>query len=149
MERSKDLFLMMREKEVLTDRFLPTKKEIIKSSKEFAKSVIDSGEVSPEELYSQAVRLKEAINSVESVLKESLPNENFEAFGIKGTFRNGGETLNYKDDEVYRDLEERLKQRAELLKTAYKTGSEFYDSDGVLVPVVSSTPRKSSLSISF
>lgn len=149
MESAKDLFMMMREEEVATSNFLPTKKELHKSSTDFANQLIESGDHNIEEVYSQAIRLKEALNVVESVLNKNLPQENFESFGIKGTYRSGGDSINYSDDEVYMDLKKQLKDREELLKTAIKTKSDFYDSDGVLVPVVSTTPRKSSLAISF
>lgn len=146
---SKDLFLMMREEEVATSNFLPTKKELQKSSKEFAAKIVESGEYNIEETYAQALRLKEAITVIEGVLKTNLNQENFEAFGLKGTYRSGGDTINYKDDEVYVSLKKDLDDRVELLKTALKTDAEFYDSEGVLIPKVSTTPRKSSLAISF
>lgn len=145
---SKDLFLMMREEEVATLNFLPSKKELQKSSKYFAEKLADSGEHSPQEIYAQALRLKEAVTTIESVLKGKLPEENFEAFGLKGTYRNGGETLNYSEDEVYSELEKKLKKRKEQLDLAYKQKEEF-TIDGEYVPLVSSTPRKSSLAISF
>lgn len=146
---SKDLFMMMREEEVATSNFLPTKKELAASSKKFAEKLIEDGFFNTTELYSQAVRLKESLNVIEGVLKKNLPEENFEAFGLTGTYRSGGDAINYKEDEVYADLKAKLDSRAELLKTAVKTKEEFYDNEGFLVPVVSTTPRKSSLAISF
>ena len=146
---SKDLFLMMREEEVATQNFLPTKKELAKSSKEFAKKLIDSGEYDLKELYSQAIRNKEAINNIESVLKSALQEENFEAYGLKGTYRNGGDTPNFKEDDIVLSLEKKLSDRKELLKLALKSDNVIYDSDGAEVPKVSTTPIKSSLSISF
>ena len=101
---SKDLFLMMREEEVATLNFLPTKKEIANTSKKFAEKIIENAEHNPQEVYAQAIRLKEALSVIESVLKGSLPEENFEAFGLKGTYRSGGESINYSEDEVYSEL---------------------------------------------
>ena len=147
MTTSKDLFMMMREEEVSTSNFLPTKKELQSSSKAFAQKIIDDGEQDIKEVYSQAIRLKEALTVVESVLKDSLPNENFEAFGIKGTYRNGGDTINYSEDEIYNQLKADLDARVELLKLAQK--QDVLDLGGNEVPKVSTTPRKSSLAISF
>ena len=144
---SKDLFLMMREEEVATSNFLPTKKEIVKSSKEFAEKIIDSGEFNIEETYAQALRLKEAVTTIESVLKGNLKQENFEAFGVKGTYRSGGDTINYKEDEIYNALKADLDARVELLKLAQK--QDVLDTYGNEVPKVSTTPRKSSLAITF
>jgi pantoate kinase len=142
---SKDLFLMMREEEISTSNFLPTKKEIQLSSKKFAEKLIENG--NPEELLAQALRLAESLNIISEVIKKSLPNENFEAFGLKGTFRSGGDTINYSEDEIYATLKADLENRVELLKLAIK--QPVIDAYGNDVPKVSTTPRKSSLAITF
>lgn len=146
---SKDLFMMMREQEVNTSNFLPTKKEIQKSTKEFVNQLVDTGEIDPVEALSQVVRMEEAIKVVKDGLKESLPTENFEAFGLKGTFKNGYDKPNFEDDPIYKDLKERLKEREELLKVALKSKDSIYDSEGIEVPKVSTTPTKGSLTITF
>jgi len=146
---SKQLFELMREQELQTTNFLPSKKEIQITSKKFVSNLLDAGEVNKVEVYAQALRLKEALSIIEAELKESLGQENFEAFGIKGTYRNGGESLNYSDDPIYLDLQNQLKAREELLKTALKIDYPFYDSEGIEIPKVSTTNRKSSLSITF
>lgn len=147
MTTSKDLFIQMREQEITTSNFLPTKKELQKSSKEFAQKIVDDGEQDIEEVYAQALRLKEALTVIETVLKSNLPQENFESFGLKGTYRSGGDSLNYSEDEVYNTLKQDLDNRVELLKLAQK--QEVLDTYGNEVPKVSTTPRKSSLAISF
>lgn len=76
-----------------------------------------------------------------------LPQENFEAFGIKGTFRSGGDTINFAEDEVYATIKKDLDARTEQLKMAQK--QDTFDAYGNQVPKVSTTPRKSSLAISF
>lgn len=146
---SKDLFLQMREREIMTNNFLPTKKKIHKSAQEFAKDLLDSGENNPHEIYSQALRMKEAITIIETELKKSLPDEAFEAFGLKAIFRNGGATANYDEDDVYTSIKNKLNSRKVLLDAALNSDEDFYDSDGVLVPKVSKTERKSSLSVTF
>lgn len=149
MGATKELFTLMREQEMQTNNFLPTKKELVKSSVQFVREIVESGEYDITELYSQAIRAKEALNAIEAELRKNIGDQSFEAFGIKATYRNGGETINYKDDEVVLSLEKKLSDRKESLKLALKSDSELYDSDGVLVPKVSTTPRKSGLSISF
>jgi hypothetical protein len=111
--------------------------------------LLDAGEVNKVEVYAQALRLKEALSIIEAELKESLGQENFEAFGIKATFRNGGESLNYSEDPIYADLQTQLKEREELLKTVRKVENPVYDSEGIEIPKVSTTNRKSSLSITY
>jgi hypothetical protein len=146
---SKDLFSLMREQEVQTQNFLPNKKEIQFSAKTFITNVLDAGEIDKIELLAQAKRMGEALEVINAELIKVLPQENFEAFGLKGTFRSGGDTINYKDCEVWSDINRELKEREELLKLALKSQNEIYDAAGVLVPKVSTTPRKSSLAISF
>ena len=146
---SKDLFLMMREQEIQTQNFLPNKKEIQFSAKEFITGILDSGESDKVELFAQAKRMSEALEVVTTELLKSLPQENFEAFGLKGTYRNGGDSVNYKEDLVYSDLQKQLKDREELLKLALKSSNPIYDHEGIEVPKCSTTPRKSSLSITF
>ena len=140
---------MLQEQSVETNNFLPTKKEIQLSAKSFVSNLLDAGAIDKMELYAQAVRINEALQIVTDELKNSIPQENFEAFGIKGTYRSGGETLNYKEDIVYLELEAKLKERAELIKVATKSKDTIYDSEGVEVTKVSSTQRKSSLAITF
>ena len=149
MGANSNLFLMLQEQSVETNNFLPTKKEIQLSAKSFVSNLLDAGATDKMELYAQAVRINEALQIVTDELKNSIPQENFEAFGIKGTYRSGGETLNYKEDYVYAELEQKLKERAELIKVATKSKDTIYDSEGVEVTKVSSTQRKSSLAISF
>ncbi|QHB39639.1 hypothetical protein tooticki91_gp030 [Flavobacterium phage vB_FspS_tooticki9-1] len=149
MGANSNLFLMLQEQSVKTNNFLPTKKEIQLSAKTFVSNLLDAGTTDKMELYAQAVRINEALQIVTDELKNSIPQENFEAFGVKGTYRSGGETLNYKEDHVYAELESKLKERAELIKLATKSKDTIYDSEGVEVTKVSSAPRKSSLAITF
>jgi len=149
MGANSNLFLMLQEQSVETNNFLPSKKEIQLSAKSFVSNLLEAGATDKMELYAQAVRINEALQIVTDELKNSIPQENFEAFGIKGTYRAGGETLNYKEDYVYAELEQKLKERAELIKVATKSKDTIYDSEGVEVTKVSSTQRKSSLAITF
>ena len=149
MGANKDLFSLMRMQETEIEGFLATKKEIQLSAQTFIKDLLDAGETDKFELLAQAKRMGEALEVINAELLKVIPQENFEAFGLKGTFRSGGETINYKDCEVWSDINRELKEREELLKIALKSHNEIYDEAGVQVPKVSTTPRKSSLAISF
>jgi hypothetical protein len=144
---SKDLFLMMREQEIQTSNFLPNKKEIQFSAKKFITDILDAGETDKFELLAQAKRMVEALDIINLELMKVIPQENFEAFGLKGTFRSGGDTANYMEDEVYATIKKDLDNRTEQLKMALK--QDTFDAYGNQVPKVSTTPRKSSLAISF
>ena len=138
---------MMREQEVQTSNFLPTKKEIQLSSQTFIKEILDAGEIDKFELLAQAKRMYEALDVINAELLKVLPQENFEAYGLKGTFRSGGDTINFVEDEVYATIKKDLDERTEQLKIAQK--QDTFDAYGNQVPKVSTTPRKSSLAISF
>ena len=146
---SKNFFLQMREAEIMTDNFLPTKKEIKLNAEKFASDLIDAGKINLTETFAQALRLNEALTVITAKLKEAMPEENFEAFGLKGTFKSGGDTINYKDDEYWSNLKKQLTQREALLKLALNSDTMIFDEDGVEVPKVSTTPRKSSLTINY
>ena len=146
---SKDLFQLMREQEVQTQNFLPNKKEIQFSATKFITDVIYGGEVDKYELLAQAKRMQEALDVITAKILDVVPQENFEAFGLKGTFRNGGETINYKDDFKWSEIKEKLTEREMLLKVALKSNSSIYDDDGVEVTRVSTSPRKDTLAISW
>ena len=144
---SKDLFMLMREQEIQTSNFLPNKKEIQFSAKTFITNILEAGETDKYELLAQAKRMGEALDIINTELLKVLPQENFEAFGLKGTFRSGGDTINYAEDEIYQQLKADLDARTEQLKLAQK--QDTFDAYGNQVPKVSTTPRKSSLAISF
>ena len=146
---SKGLFELMQMEEIETTNFLPSKKELVKQSTNFITNILDSGEYNIHELLSQSKRASESLEVINTEILKRLPQEKFEAFGLKGTFRNGGEKLNFSEDEVVAELEKKLAQRKELVKTATKSDEPIYDSEGCEVPKVSSTQIKSSLSISF
>jgi len=147
MGASKDLFSLMRMQETEIQGFLATKKEIQFSAKKFITDVLDAGETDKFELLAQAKRMQEALDIINTELLKVIPLENFEAFGLKGTFRSGGDTANYMEDEVYSTIKKDLDARTEQLKMALK--QDTFDAYGNQVPKVSTTPRKSSLAISF
>jgi hypothetical protein len=146
---SKNLYELMRQQEIETSNFLPNKKEVQFSANTFITKVIDGGEVDKYELLAQAKRMQEALDVITAKILDVMPQENFEAFGLKGTFRNGGETINYKDDFKWSELKEKLSEREMLLKVALKSNSSIYDDDGVEVTRVSTSPRKDTLAISW
>jgi hypothetical protein len=139
--------MLMREQEIQTSNFLPNKKEIQFSAKTFITDILEAGETDKYELLAQAKRMGEALEIINTELLKVLPQENFEAFGLKGTFRSGGDTINYAEDEIYATLKKLLDARTEQLKLAQK--QDTFDTYGNQVPKVSTTPRKSSLAITF
>ena len=72
---SKQLFELMREREIQTSNFLPTKKEIENSGRLFAKQILSHGEIDKYELFSQAERLATVTANIRDEIKSHLPKE--------------------------------------------------------------------------
>jgi len=144
---SKQLFELMQQQQIA--EAFPTKKQVQTNALQFVNNLIENGEQDLLEMFSQSVRINEALTVVTDALKKSLPDENFEAFGLKGTYRNGGDTYNYREDYIYAQMQDALKEREMLIKTATLSKDTIYDNEGVEVTKVSTTPRKNSLTITY
>jgi len=145
---SKLQFFEMRAEEMVTlyDSTF-TKKEAIKTGENLVQNVLDNGQVGILELTCSLVRLQEVISTAVSKLRNHLPTEKTELMGVAFTPTNGGNTVNYSDDEIYRTIKADLDARTEQLKLAQK--QEVFDAYGNQVPKVSTTPRKDSITIKF
>jgi hypothetical protein len=127
-----------------------TKKEASKTGADLTKKVFDEGNIDPVLFASNLARLGAVIESAMAEFRRRI--DLFEKITINGVeFNpiNGGEILNYKEDSVYSEIFDKLKAREELLKLAHKSNGEIYDHDGIMIPKVSSSPRKSSITIKF
>jgi len=148
---SKEQFELMRFQE-MESLYSPdfTKKEATATGKQLVKNVFESGEVNKLHFIANLARLNEVVSSAMTEARESIIDiEKAKELGVEFIPVNGGETLNYKDDPIWCDIKKELTEREELLKTAYKSKKEIYDSEGVEVTRVSSTPKKSSVTIKF
>ena len=117
--------------------------EIIRKA---VQSVID-GEESACEVYAMLKNLSSQIESGLRVIKDEAMAEAREFnkgepyHGGIWSFSSTGDTLNYLDDPIFKDLKEKLSDRQELLKRSFKANSKgfgFHDNDsGELIPIVS------------
>ena len=150
MERSKDMFLEMREADIVSlyDATF-TKKEAIKTGQNLAQNIIDSGNVSKHEALANLVRLQEVVSNAVSVLKDSVSDEKALLLGVEFTPINGRSMPQFSDDDVWQDLSKKIKQREELLKVAMKSDEPIYDNEGVEVPKITCNYSKSSLNIKW
>ena len=147
MGASAEMFLQMRADEIVQmyDSTF-TKKEAIQTGTALAENVFESGEVSPEEVLANLSRLKWVIDAAEATMRNKIEiYDKRIVLGLEFNYVNGGNTINYADDEVYSTIKADLDARVELLKLAQK--QEILDLYGNLVPKVSTTPRKSSITI--
>jgi hypothetical protein len=124
-----------------------TKKEAVQTGVELVKNLLESGTVDKMQFMANLCRLKEVVNSADTEMRKHLPQEKSNVWGVEFTPVNGGNTINYADDEIYQQLKADLDARADLLKLAQtQTIIDAYGND---VPKVSTTPRKSSITIKF
>jgi len=143
---SKQLFELMREHESFPINF--GKKDYISRGKEIVNSVIESGDIDKIEFWTKVAKIKETINAMDGQLRETITfTEKTNLHGVEFNPVNGGQTINFEEDEVYRELKKDLKEREELLKIAQK--SVIFDAYGNEVPKVGTTPRKNSITIKF
>ncbi len=134
-------FLMMQEEEN-GELYVPSisKKEVEKRAIDNAQEVVDKGEVDIANAFADSSRVMEYLNTFVGELKKHVtPDEygkDYETKGVKISFRNSGDRLDYEQDEVYKEMKEALKEREALLKIAYKSKEAIYDHEGVEVPKV-------------
>lgn len=147
MGASAEMFLQMRADEIVQmyDSTF-TKKEAIQTGTALAENVFESGEVSPEEVLANLSRLKWVIDAAEATMRNKIEiYDKRIVLGLEFNYVNGGNTINYADDEVYNTIKADLDARTEQLKMAQK--QDTFDAYGNQVPKVSTTPRKSSITI--
>ena len=139
----------MAQQEIQTNNFLPNKKEVEFSAKKFASQLIEAGEIDMYEAFTQAVRMSDSFEIIKDKIKSHLPKEKYIAFGMTIEPRNGGETLNYSEDWLYAELQDKLKQRAELIKVATNSDLPIFDENGIEVTKVSKKIMKDSLVVKY
>jgi hypothetical protein len=143
---SKQLFELMREQESFPIHF--GKKDYISRGKEIVNEVLQNGEIDKIEFWTKVAKIKETINAMDSQLREQITlTEKTTLNNVEFNPVQGGFVINYDEDEVYREFKKQLKEREELLKLAQRM--EVPDMYGNIVPKLSTTPRKSSITIKF
>jgi len=124
-----------------------TKKEAQKVGLKLVTDLLDNGNVDKMEFIANLARLSEVVGTAMAEARKHITEEKQTVMGVEFTPVNGGNTLNYSEDPIYQQLKADLDARAELLKLAQKQSViDLYGND---VPLVSTTPRKSSITIKF
>jgi hypothetical protein len=146
---SKDLFFDMRSEEM---QYAPdfTKKQAEQTGIDLINRMFEAGDKTPVQFYSNIARLKAVIDAADRAFRDRVNLPAVDSYnGVTFTPKNGAESLNYDEDDIYVLLENKLKQRQELLKVASKTDEIIYDSEGCEVPKVSRKFNKPSIVITF
>jgi hypothetical protein len=127
-----------------------TKKQAEQTGINLINKLFDDGNQTPTQFYSNIARLKAVIDSADRAFRDRLNLTEPNSYnGVLFTPKNGSESLNYDEDDIYVLLENKLKQRQELLKTASKSDEIIFDSEGCEVPKVSKKFNKPSIVITF
>ena len=127
-----------------------TKKQAEQTGINLINKLFEEGNQTPVQFYSNIARLKAVIDSADRAFRDRLNLTQPDSYnGVLFTPKNGAESLNYDEDDIYVLLENKLKQRQELLKMASKSDEIIFDSEGCEVPKVSKKFNKSSIVITF
>jgi hypothetical protein len=148
---SKDMFFDMRSEEMQTI-YSPdfTKKQAEQTGIDLIDKMFTDGNKTPVQFFSNIARLKAVIDAADRAFRDRVNLPATDSYnGVTFTPKSGAESLNYSEDLVYADLENKLKQRAELLKYASKSDQFIYDHEGCMVPKVSKKFNKPSIVITF
>lgn len=131
MGKSKEQFMAIRELELAT----MSKKELGIEAKKYASNILQEREA--EEVLSQTLR----IEAFASELNKELKKEITEPLSYGGVdYSEGNRTsLNFKEDAIWSELNDKIKRREELLKARIKVGKVIFDDNGEEVPLVSSS----------
>lgn len=125
-----------------------TKKDAIKTGEAIIDNALESGEIDIMQLGANLVRLEQVANAAMTKFRSHIiDKEKQVVLGVEFSPVNGGNTVNYSDDEIWSTIKSDLDARTEQLKMAQKQPT--FDAYGNEVPKVSTTPRKSSITIKF
>ena len=146
MKKSKELFMEMRELEIFD--LTSTKKNILEKAEDFTKIVKDSGEITKEKFFAKSIRNATFWGEVSEISKNYF-TEKTSFYGVEITPMNGRKIIQYLEDPIYLELQNKIKQREDLLKVALNQSEPFYDSEGIEIPKVSVKFAKDSINVKF
>ena len=125
-----------------------TKRDAIKTGEAIIDNALESGEVDVMQLGANLARLEQVVSSAMAKFRSHIIDKDKQVvLGVEFSPVNGGNTINYSDDEIWTELKRCLDARTEELKLAQK--QDAFDAYGNQVPKVLTTPRKSSITIKF
>jgi hypothetical protein len=136
---------------VAKESLVPTVEGFIKTLNEG----VDNGELKALEVFAVYKKLEKIFDEAKRKVEETAMDEatkydkTFTIAGVEFTSKEGSKLLNYSEDFLIKDLNEKLKQRQELIKVATASKEPIYDADGIEVTKVSLKPTKSSLMVKF
>jgi len=98
-----------------------TKKDAIKTGENLIESVLEYGDCDIMELGANLARLEQVVSSAMAKFRgHIIDKEKQIVLGVEFSPVNGGNTINYSDDEIWCELKRCLDERTEQLKMALK-----------------------------
>jgi hypothetical protein len=125
--------------EQMEARLSMSKNEIQLEAQHQLEQVWEQGEIDEWKLLAITARNKAFWETFEKSAREKVngvPEKNYKAFGCEFSTMNTGDRKDYSSDPIYADLERQLKERKDLLDTAFKSTQPMYDEHGAEVPKV-------------
>jgi hypothetical protein len=117
---------------------------------------VKSGEINALDVYAPFKKLEaifsEAKKSIEAYAQDEADlytEKTFTHAGVSFTKKEGSKRLQFGEDHVIQELQDKIKARQDLLKAALSTKDCIFDSEGNEVPKVSCKYDKSSLTVKF
>lgn len=128
-----------------------TKKEIEKNATQKAIELLESGNVEPIKIMAFIVKHKAYVDALDKEIRAKIQlSESTSIQGVQMSLKNTGDRLDYESDIVFKELSEKLKERGDLLKLAYKSKDVIFDSEGCEVPKIGvKTYGKDVLNVKF
>ena len=130
-----------------------SKREIEAYAAQEAQRLFDEGEQDEFQMLSTSVRMEALSSAYGSEIRKRIsdvPEKNYKAFGCEFSIMNTGDKKDYSSDPIYADLQNKLKERKELLDTAFKSTQPIYDEHGCEVPRVPiKTPGSETIKVKF
>ena len=121
-------------------------------------ALIDGGDLNALEAHAKAKAIMSALKTVIEATESQAQDEaakysmkTFQAYGAQVTIKQGAITPDYEQDAIWVKLKTQLKERGELVKTAFQSkGAEMTDeSTGEIIQRVQAKYAKSSISVQF
>jgi hypothetical protein len=125
--------------EQMEARLSMSKNEIQLEAQHQLEQVWEQGEIDEWKLLAITARNKAFWETFEKSAREKVngvPEKTYKAFGCEFSTMNTGDRKDYSSDPIYADLERQLKERKDLLDTAFKSTKPMYDEHGAEVPKV-------------
>jgi hypothetical protein len=132
-----------------------SKKMLQNFADEMISSIINSGELNTLDALGTITKMRDFIEIIDKKLRDEAMHElssekdAFTSGGVSFQYREGMRRLNINDDHIIQELNDKIKQRKELLKVAEHSTEQIFDHEGNEVQKVGYSHTKDSIVIKY